>query len=115
MDSLSLAGIELQTCLGVPVSERKKPQRVLVSITLFADLQKAGQLDDVSQSVDYAVVRQAIITLAATPRKTIEKLAEDIAQAILKQFPIRSVEVTVTKFPFADTKSVSATITRVRT
>ena len=53
-----------------------------------------------------------IRALAKTERKTVEKLAEDIAAAVLRSRPLSSV--TVRKFPLPDAKGVSLTITRAR-
>ncbi len=113
MDSLSIDGIELSTHIGVPEEERKKEQRLLVSIELFLDLSAAGRTDDVTQSVDYYQVTLRIRTLAQQERKTIESFAEDIAQMILKEFqPAGGVKVSVWKFPMPGVRAVCATIER---
>lgn len=113
MDSTLLSCIELWTRIGVPEDERQKPQRVLVTIELLSPLQKVAHTDDVREGIDYQKVVDAVVTLAETERKTIERLAEDIADAILKKFkPTGGVRVTVIKKPDLPLERVSITIHR---
>jgi dihydroneopterin aldolase len=113
MDSTLLHGIELWTRLGVPEEERTKPQRVLVNIELHASLQAIARTDDVSEGIDYQKVVEVVLKLAKTERKTIERLAEDIAEALLKKFtPTGGITVTVTKKPDLPLEHVSITIQR---
>lgn len=113
MDSTLLSGIELWTRIGVPADERQKPQPVLVTIELLSPLQKVAHTDDVREGIDYQKVVEAVQALASTERKTIERLAEDIAEAILKKFkPEGGVTITVTKNPELPLESVNITIHR---
>ncbi len=112
MDRLSIAGLELWTCIGVPVSERAREQRILVDIECTLDSRASAEADEVQRSIDYFDLTQAVRALAQTERRTIERFAQDIADLALSQFKPESVTVTVKKFPFADADHVSLTITR---
>ncbi len=113
MDCTSLRDIELWTRIGVPEDERQKPQRILVTMELLSPLQKVAHTDDVREGIDYQKVVEVVQSLASTERKTIERLAEDIADAILKKFkPTGGVRVTAIKKPDLPLESVSITIKR---
>ncbi len=111
-DTITLRGLELRTRIGVAAHERSVPQRILVDIELTTDTRAAAASDDVSRSIDYAAVATDMKTLEGTERKTIERLAEDATELILKKYTPSSVTVTVTKFPPIGTERVEVRITR---
>jgi 7,8-dihydroneopterin aldolase/epimerase/oxygenase len=113
-DLIRIEELELRTHIGVPAEERAKEQRVLVSCSLILSTKEAAKTDDHHRSADYAALIEGIKKLAMTERKTIERLAEDIAALCLKERNIEAAEVTVQKFPFPDVKEVSVTIGRKR-
>lgn len=113
MDLLTIHDIELWTCIGVPEVERKTEQRILVTIELSGDLSPIGTTDDVIKGIDYASLVTDVRALATTERKTIERLAEDIAEMILKKYAPASVTISIEKQPpIPGVKSVIATVTR---
>jgi FolB domain-containing protein len=113
MDSLYIQDLEVWTRIGVPNEERANEQRLLVSIELFLDLAPAAKTDDVSKSIDYALVASDVRALAGTSRKTLERFAEDTATMILKTYaPAGGVKVSIQKFILPDTKAVCLTIFR---
>lgn len=107
MDTLKIKDLELWTHIGVPEKERTKEQRLLIDLTLQIKV-----TDKDAVSIDYEQVVEDIRALGKTERKTVEKLAMDIAESVLKKYSPESVTVTVTKFPLPFTKHVSLTITR---
>lgn len=111
MNTITITDLPLQTRIGVTEQERKTEQTVLVTVTFEADVSSVAATDDVTKGIDYAAVAESIRTLAATERKTVERLVEDIALA-LREFCLGKIRVTVKKFPFPNTASVSVTIER---
>ena len=73
-------------------------QKFIISADLYMDLKEAGKTDDVSKTVHYG---QAAVLIKQISEKSvfklIEKLAEEIADALLKKFPIEKVKVTIEK------------------
>lgn len=113
MDTTHLSNIELWTKIGVPDAERVKAQRIRVDIVMLHPTKAVGDSDDVKKGIDYDDVTRAIVALAATERKTIERLAEDIAAVVLEKWkPKGGVQVTVWKKPDLPLESVSVTIQR---
>ncbi|MBM3227530.1 dihydroneopterin aldolase [Candidatus Peribacteria bacterium] len=112
MNTLTIHDLELWTHIGVPEEERKTEQRILVTIELLSDLSPVGKTDDVTQGIDYEQLVHDVRVLAKIERKTIERLAEDIAAMILKSYKPESVKVSVLKQPLPGVRGVKATITR---
>ncbi len=112
MDCISLKNIDVWTRIGVPDSERRKAQHLLVSVDLLSSVVPIGSTDDVAKGIDYAEVTNAIVALEKTERRTLERFAEDAAGMLLKTFGPESVRVTVKKKPDLPLESVSVTITR---
>ena len=86
MDSLSLRNIRVQTRIGVPVEERKAPQELLISLEFLHPIETVAKSDDSASGIDYDSVIRCVQSIATTERKTIERFAEDLADALLKQF-----------------------------
>ncbi len=112
MDSIFLRGIECNTRIGVPESERARAQKILVDVELFLSTKKIAASDDIHDGIDYAKVTERVIALSRDERKTVERFAEDIAAAILADFKPTSVKVTVWKTPDLPLQSASVTISR---
>lgn len=112
MDTILIQDLEVRTHIGVPDKERETEQTLNVSVWIHTDCSAAAQSDDVTDTIDYAVVAKEIESLATTERKTVERLAEDIAQMILRDFKPESVSVSIDKFILPNAKRVSITINR---
>ncbi|HBQ24860.1 MAG TPA: dihydroneopterin aldolase [Syntrophomonas sp.] len=98
MDSIIARGLSFNACHGVLEGEKTTPQLFQVDLELFLDLQAAGQQDDLNLTVDYEQVYKLVQNVVEGPScSLIEALAEKIAQALLKRFPLLAVEVIVYK------------------
>lgn len=97
-DRIILSGMEFYGYHGVLPAERELGQRFVVDVELALDLAEAGRQDDPAATVDYAeVFRLVEKVVGGPPRKLLEKVAEDIAAAILGSFPVEEVVVRVKK------------------
>lgn len=116
-DRIILSGIECRVHLGVPDSERKRRQKVLIDVELEADAAKAARTDDPSKAVDYWAVEKAVRAAAeSTPRRLLETLAEHAAAAVLSaDSRIRAVRVRARKYPavMPRTREVAVEIVRI--
>lgn len=111
-DRITIHNLELWTHIGVPDEERTSEQRLLVTIILETDTKPAAEADALEKTIDYDVVAKDVQTLAKTERKTIEKLAEDIATTVVQKYQPTRVHVTVKKYILPNADEVSLTITR---
>lgn len=119
MDNIFIEDLKIFAYHGVLDFEKKQGQEFYIDARLFVDMQRAGMLDDLECSVNYASVCELIerqVTLKSYD--LIEKVAEEVAVAILDNFqPISKVDITVKK-PSApvdmDFGNISVNITRAR-
>jgi 7,8-dihydroneopterin aldolase/epimerase/oxygenase len=111
-DAIHLAGLTVSTHIGVPESERAIAQAVELHLTLIPRQPLRQLQDDVTRTIDYALVAEsARLTAAERPRQLIETLAEDIGHALLKKFSLRAVRTEVRKFILPHTHYVSVALT----
>ncbi|PIR48289.1 hypothetical protein COU80_04945 [Candidatus Peregrinibacteria bacterium CG10_big_fil_rev_8_21_14_0_10_55_24] len=111
-DCLSIEDLEFTTCIGVTDEERKVPQQLLLSIQWETDARSTAKEDKPVEHQDYERIAVALRALARTPRHTIERLAQDVANLLLTDFKVPSVSVSVKKKALPDAKSVVLTLTR---
>jgi FolB domain-containing protein len=98
MDQVFITDLIARGVIGVNDRERAQPQDILINIVLFTSTQKAGQSDDVLDSVDYSIVAKKVRAHAETVRRlTVEALAADLAQLCLDEPGVEKVRVRVEK------------------
>ncbi len=115
-DRIEIKDLLLRGIVGINPSEREKKQDILLNITLFADLQPAGDSDDIHATPNYRSVTKRIIEhVEGSSRYTIEALAADVARLCLQEPGVRRARVRVEKpgaLRFA--RSVGVEIERTR-
>lgn len=95
MDKIYVNKMDFYGYHGVFPEENKLGQRFIVDLAVSADLRKAGQTDDLEDSVNYGELYQLCKDIVeGKPYKLIETVAEKIAVHILNNFPLIS-EATV--------------------
>ena len=98
LDRLRIRDLLVRCRVGVTALERNKPQDILISLTLHADLRKACRTDRLRDSVNYKIIKQRV--LAQTEKRSfhlIERLAERVARICLADPRVARVEVVVQK------------------
>jgi len=110
MDKVIIKDLVARGVIGVYDWERAKPQEILINITLYGDLSKAGETDDIEDSINYKTVAKGAQALAENcERLTVEALANDIALFCLETKGVLKVIVRVEKpgaVRFADSVGV---------
>ena len=98
MDKLILKGIRFHGHHGVPEAERQVGGHYEVDATLGCALANSGNTDALADTVNYAEVVSRIVEIGTQQSfQLIEALAEKIASAILEQFAVDEVHLTVKK------------------
>ena len=98
MDQVFITDLVARGIIGVNDWEREQPQDILINIVLFTDLHKAGQSDNVLDSVDYRSVAKKVRAHAETAQRlTVEALAADLAKVCLEVARVEKVRVRVEK------------------
>lgn len=112
-DTIIIQGLEVTLHIGVPDSEREKPQMLRVNLMLVPHNDFVNLDDNITKTVDYYEVAQRVKQLGRErPRKLIETFAEEISQMILSAFAISEVTVEIEKFILPDTDFVGVRLTR---
>ena len=112
-DEIRIEGLELTARVGVPDEERAQPQRLTASVVLQTRVNFADLTDDLSRTVDYAVVCDEIRRFVSNRHdKLIETLAHELAEHVLRNFHLARVELELRKFILPETRYVAARVTR---
>ena len=113
MDKIVIKDLEVDTQIGVTEEERSRTQRLLVTVELERDLAEAGRTDTESATAPYDVVADLIRKVVTErPRKLIEAVADEIAEAILSKRLAAQITVEVKKFSVPKSQYVAVQITR---
>lgn len=112
---IGIRGLEVIARVGVPEEERTAPQRLLLDLRFAAIGQPADLRDDIDSTVDYFALSRSVIALVGErPRKLIETLADELADRLLTDYPLRWIEITVRKFILPDAEWVAVTVRRLK-
>jgi dihydroneopterin aldolase len=113
VDKIVINELEVDTHIGVSEAEQEHAQRLLITVTLERDLAVAGRTDAESSTTDYEAVATLIRKVVAErPRKLIEAVADEIADAILSRRWAVTVTVEIKKFSIPRARWVAVEITR---
>ena len=112
---ISIVDLEVYYHVGVPDAERATAQRLLLTVAMEFDFSAAARSNDLADTIDYYAVTQRLLHFGdGRDWKLIEKLASDIAGAILDEFKPAAVTVEVKKFIIPQTRYVSVSLSRRR-
>jgi dihydroneopterin aldolase len=110
---ISIVDLEVHYQVGVSAAERLHAQRLLLTIEMTSDFKAAAKSDAIGDTINYYAVTQRLLKFGEERNwKLIEKLAEDIAEMILKEFKPHEVSVEVKKFIIKEARYVSVKIER---
>jgi dihydroneopterin aldolase len=115
MSKISIVDLEVFYRVGVPDAERAQPQRLLLTVEMESDFFAAATSDSIVDTIDYYAVTQKLLKFGEGREwKLIEKLAGDIADAILNEFKPTIITVEVKKFIIPQAKFVSVSLSKSR-
>jgi len=97
-DRIHVRDLRVQSLIGINPEERKRRQDVVLNLTLFVDVRKAGESDSIFDAVDYSEVTRRVSEFVEKSRYgLLEALATHVARLILEEFPVERVRVRVDK------------------
>ena len=97
-DKLFLEDVRFWARHGLTKEEQSVGAWFSVDAELAVDLAPAALSDDVGATVDYGLVMQRIVEIGTHGRvNLIERLAGQIAQTLLREFPAQEVRIRVRK------------------
>ena len=116
MDKIHIRDLLVRCIVGIYPDERREKQDVIINIVLHADLRKAGESDDIDDTVNYKTIKKEVLAMVQQSEYfLLEKLAEQIAGIALKDSKVQRVDVSIDKpgaLRFA--RSVAVEISRTR-
>lgn len=97
-DTILLGGIQFRGHHGDSPAEREIGGRFEVDLVMYRDLRPAEKSDALADTVDYFAVHRRVVGIGQKERcQMLESLAGKIAAAILGEFAVEAVTVTVRK------------------
>jgi dihydroneopterin aldolase len=99
-DVLKLSGIKIFPRIGVTPEERAAPQECRADVVISGNWAGAAATDNLADSIDYCLILEKVRAVAAAREYVLlETLVHAVAQSVLTDFPVGSVNVKVRKRP----------------
>jgi dihydroneopterin aldolase len=97
-DAIRLRGLRVMALCGALPEEHDRPQPFELDVDIHLDLSVAGNSDDLGDTVDYGELVARIEALCTAEHEVLlERMAERVAQMVLTDELVQSVEVEVRK------------------
>ncbi len=114
-DRIFIENLRVTSRVGITPEERRKPQEVLLDVSLFLSLANAGSRDDIEASIDYKKAMSLVSGIVSDGQFVLlEGLAEKLARELLGSFPAEMVRVRARKAQYSGEPSVGIEVERVR-
>ena len=98
LDCIYIRDLNFRCIVGINDDERHEKQDVVTNITLWADLARACESDNIDDTLDYKALSKRIISFVEqSDFFLVEKLAEQICSIILVEFDTLWVKLTLNK------------------
>ena len=114
MDKVLIKNLQVETIIGIFIWEREVRQVVSIDLEMEFDNKVAAKSDDIEDALDYKKIGKRVSSYVERSKfKLVERLHEQIAKLVLKEFPVSSLTISLTK-PGAlrGSESVGISITR---
>jgi dihydroneopterin aldolase len=95
-DRITLTGLRVFGRHGVLEHERRDGQHFVIDLTVWVDLDKAGESDALADTLDYGALAARAAEIVGGPAyDLIESVGARIADAVMADERVHAVEVTV--------------------
>ena len=114
MNRIFIKELELQASIGIYEREKQAPQRIIISVFMDVENDRAAKSDAIEDTVSYEEIINTIKkTATARHYNLVESLAEEIATACLVNKRVLNIELEITKPDiFKDASGVGIKILR---
>jgi FolB domain-containing protein len=111
MNQIIIKDLAVNYRVGVPDAERAQAQKLLITLEMDYDFLAAIQTDDITRTVDYALVSQRLLKFGeGRSWKLIETLAYEIAETVAREFRLKSIQVEIKKFIIPEAQYVGVRV-----
>lgn len=99
MDKIFVKDLLVRGIIGINPEERVKLQDIVINLTIFANIRRAAESDDIDDAVNYkSITKRVIEHVESSSDHLVEKLVTDIARIVLTEFVgVERVRVRVDK------------------
>lgn len=98
LDTLFINDLTIPCIIGVFDYERMEKQNVIISISLFVDTKKAGETDNLKDTVSYQTIAKEVGDMVSKSKfQLLEKLAQEVANVCLKDKRVKQVKIHIEK------------------
>jgi 7,8-dihydroneopterin aldolase/epimerase/oxygenase len=117
MDRIFIKNLSLEARVGVSERERTQSQTILVDVSVFCDLKRAGDSDNPSMTLSYSKLKNEIADFVSSREfRLVEGIAEGIALLVLQKkrraLSPTKVRVRVRKKKYSFDPGIGVEITR---
>lgn len=97
-DLIRINNLSVGAIIGTEGYERERKQELILTITIYTDLRKAGNSDSLEHTIDYSALESRVRYMAENSSfRLVEALAEEVARITLKLEKVSKVKVSVKK------------------
>lgn len=98
MDIVYINDLRVDTVIGIFEWERRIRQTISLDLEMAFDVRKAAASDRIEDALDYkAVGKRVIAHVQASEAQLVERLAEEIAQLVMTEFPVPWLRLRLSK------------------
>ncbi len=99
MDIIYLHGLKVDCVIGVWEWERQITQTITIDIDMGFDISAAAKNDNLEDTLSYKDVSKRVESFVKESRfALVEKLVEEIAELLIKEFAIQWCRIKINKF-----------------
>jgi 7,8-dihydroneopterin aldolase/epimerase/oxygenase len=114
LDAIRLRGVRAYGRHGSDPGEREHRQLFEIDVLVEIDLRDSAESDDLSETMDYAALRERLVRVVATTSYALlERLAADLLAAVFVDSRVARAELTLSKPRILDGATPSVTLQRV--
>ncbi len=97
-DTIFIEQLEFYAYHGASDEEQTVGHRYSVDVSLKVDTRTAGHSDNLADTVNYSRVAKRVVAIGTSEQfRLLEALAQRLADVILDEFPVQSVQLRVRK------------------
>lgn len=98
MDKIKINDLSVGAIIGTEDYERESRQELILSVTVYTDLERAGNTDNLEYTLDYSELESRIREMVrGSSFQLVEALAEEVASMALEMGKAKKVSVSVKK------------------
>jgi len=115
-DIIKIKQLNVKSTIGNETWGKEKLQPVIVDVTVYTDIMKCGETDDLNDTIDYSEIVKAVVKFSEEGTfGNIQEYCIKLVQVITEKFNVEKINVNVTlPRAFLHSKAITCSITRTK-